>query len=167
MILDKQEIDRIINQFTILKSALIDACSIIYMNKIGFLDLLCRYLTLYTIDEIIEETHYRGTSLTIIDHNHPPEAMTNDNKLFTCALTNKLSIISEDKKILIKAKKNNLPFFNTLMILHYVYYMDGITLEQHRHYRDKLIAIARYSKNIIAYADAVFNGIIRVKNHKI
>ena len=140
-------------QFGLLQKAMIDASSIIYARKAGFISILKDNLELITIPEVIAEAgddadeispiHCSGTTKTV------------DDKFVQCALQNDLPVISEDKKILNLLKKTHLPYFNVLMMLNFLSYIDAIDREQYTAYYRALQKFAWYSPQIWTYGDAV------------
>jgi len=147
----------VLAQFKALKRAMIDASSIIYARKAGFISILQANLELITIPEIkaeagddagdIETMHCKATSESV------------DEKLVHCALQNNLPVISEDKKILSKLKQTHLPYFNVLMMLNFLSYIEAIDGDQYSHYYTALQEFAWYSPKIWYYGSRVRSAI--------
>jgi rRNA-processing protein FCF1 len=147
----------VLAQFKQLRKAMIDTSSIIYARKAGFFRILQANIELITIPEIkaeagddadgIETMHCKATSETV------------DQKLVDCALQNNLAVISEDKKILSKLKQTHLPYFNVLMMLNFLSYLEAIDGDQYSHYYTALRKIAWYSPKIWYYGSSVRSAI--------
>ncbi len=73
-----------------------------------------------------------------------------------------LPIISEDKKILMQAKRLGLAFFNTLMIMNFLIYKRVINQADYQTALDQLQNEAYYDKNIFEYGEHVFERIIKL-----
>lgn len=77
--------------------------------------------------------------------------LTNDQKLTFCAMEKQLPVISEDKSILMKAKKANLPYYNALMMLNWLLFKQKVNQEKYLLYFSSLKKIARYSQEVWEY----------------
>ena len=147
----------VIAQFKQLRKAMIDASSIIYARKAGFIKILQSTLELMTIPEVMAEA---GGDEGGIETIHCRSSFTTvDEKLVHCALQNNLPVISEDKKILSKLKQTHLPYFNALMMLNFLCSVKAIDRDQYSHYHTKLQKIAWYSPKIWCYGDLMRSAI--------
>lgn len=147
--------------FTI-KSAVIDACSIIYSFKCDYYNILTKNINLHTIPEIIKELNNQlnTKNITICNEKLIVESIpqsTNDNKLITFAYIKKMPIISDDKNVLKLAKKLNLDFYNSLMVLNILFAKNIISRTQYQIFKNKIIKTAYYSEEIIKIAEKYFN----------
>ncbi|OQX95181.1 hypothetical protein B6I21_06775 [candidate division KSB1 bacterium 4572_119] len=149
---------KILRKFDRLTKALIDSSSIIYMKKAGFLNLLSEHVSLFTIEEIAREVGEELSNINIIESDFNQNS--NDNKLINCAITNRLCVISEDKKLLLKLEKEKLDYYNSLMILNLLLYRKKISLEQYYNYQTRLKVVSRYSDEVWRIGKFVFDFII-------
>ena len=140
-------------RFDHLDKALIDASSIIYMDRADFLGKLSSSIRLFSIQEILTETGPVSKRIKPLIYNKT--ASSNDQKLVSCALDLNLPIISEDKKILMSMKRANRPFYNSLMMLNFLLYRRRIENHQYIQYYLELKKIARYSDDIWRYGATV------------
>jgi len=133
--------------FEQLKKALIDTSSIIYAQKVGFFSILSCTVKLYSIPEVISETKTQVSRVRLI---HPSESssISTDQKLISCALENKLAMISEDKSILTVMQRAEIPYYNSLMMLNFLLFSQKIDDDGYRHYLGALKNIARYSETV-------------------
>jgi hypothetical protein len=139
--------------FDHLDSALIDASSIIYADRAGFLGLLASAITLYSIEEILAEAGTVTERIKPLAHHIT--SSSNDLKLISCALERCLPVISEDKKILMAMKRANRPFFNSLMMLSFLLYRRHIDIQEYDRYRRALEKFARYSADVWKYGSKI------------
>jgi hypothetical protein len=144
-------------QFDQLDKALIDASSIIYMDRADILEKLASSIRLFSIQEILSETGPAPKRIKPLIYNKT--ASSNDQKLISCALDLDLPIISEDKKILMAMKRAARPFYNSLMMLNFLLYRRRIENQQYIHYHLALKKFARYSDNIWQYGATVHAAI--------
>ena len=144
-------------QFDQLNKVLIDASSIIYMDRAKILVLLASSIRLFSIQEILTETG--PVSKRIKPLIHKKASSSNDQKLVSCALELDLPVISEDKKILMAMKRAGKPFFNSLMMLNFLLYRRRIQNQQYIQYHLALKKFARYSDDIWEYGAAVHAAI--------
>jgi hypothetical protein len=144
---------QVLAQFEHLTKALIDASSIIYSHTAGFFYLLQANLELVTTPEVIAEAGADAEKIGLIDCH--TKSMSVDEKLVYCAVHFKLPVISEDKKILLKLKRTRLPYFNVLMMLNYLCYVDAIDRQQYLKYYASLQSFAWYSPKIWSHGNSV------------
>jgi len=161
--LTMHDLNNILTKFNNLDSLIIDASSIIYLNKLNILSKLQVSLLLLTIQEIIEETGIYSYDFKIIDHNIKNK--TNDEKLIILAINKRIPVISDDKKILLKLKKNNIDYYNSIMMLNFLYYKNEINIQEYKKLTEKLKNFAWYSKKIITYSEYFFNYISSLKQN--
>ena len=145
----------VLAQFKELKKALIDASSIIYARKVGVLDLLHANLELVTTPDVVAEAGRDAEGIELIQCNATAGSV--DERLVYCALRHSLPVISEDKKILSKLKQTHLPYFNMLMMLNFLCYIDAIDGDQYSYCCGLLQKIAWYSPKIWYYGSSVRN----------
>ena len=147
-------------RFDHLKEALIDASSIIYIDRANFLPILTSTMTLLTIMEILSETG--PVSHNIKPLNCRERISSTDLKLIACAQDRDLPIISEDKKILMAMKHANRPHYNSLMMLNFLLYRRCIDIQQYDRYRQALQKFARYSEDVWNYGAKIQSAIIEL-----
>ena len=150
-------IEKIVIQFSNLTKALIDASSIIYATKTGFLEILGSTIRLYTIPEILFEANQNYKDIKII--NHKFNNIPNDEKLLSVAFKQNLPIISEDKKILFALEKSGKPYFNSLMMLNFLFYKNEISATDFNQFLIRLKDIAWYGQSVWEFGEKVFASI--------
>ena len=150
-------------RFDDLTQAVIDASSMIYMIKAGFLGTLGHALRLVTIPPVLEETGWYGVEVEIVqggddDHTTPLSVDTkvptsgishNDRLLLEYARNVPLPLISDDRKLLEAAHRLGLVHYNSLMMLLFLKYRRRIDAVRYRELFDRLIALGRYSDDIL------------------
>ena len=151
-------IEEILQAFEALKKALIDTSSIIYIQKAGYLDVLSQTIELNTIPEVISETNARITGIKLIPAPKSP-VLSTDRKLITCALENKLAMISEDKGILTAMQKAGFGYYNALMVLNLMLYKKRIDDNRYRQYYGNLKTIARYSVDVWEFGNRIYAAV--------
>ena len=157
MELSSDRLQRVEDQFKVLKEVLIDACSIINMNKCGFLDHLSRTLHLYAPEPIIVETGY--PSLPIRTLGCTDFVASNDQCLVDIACDRGWPVISEDKKVLKQMASAGLPYFNAAMMLNLLSYRRMVTQQEYKDYLERLRRTARYSADVWRFAEAVHENL--------
>ena len=139
----------IIIRFDNLSKALIDASSIIYTDRAGFLDILASAIKLYSINEILAEAGNVSNQINPLTYRDT--SSSNDRKFISCALELNLSVISEDKRILLAMKRATKPYYNSLMMLNFLLYRRRINSQQYAQHLKALRKFARYSDEIWKY----------------
>ena len=125
--------DTILRVLERLNTALIDTSSIIYIQKAGYFDVLAGTIKLYSIPEVITESKTHIAGVTLIQPSESPSLST-DHKLISCALENKLAMISEDKRILRAMRRAQAPYYNALMMLNFLLFSQKIDDDGYRRY---------------------------------
>ncbi|MFP4564684.1 MAG: hypothetical protein ACLFRY_15390 [Spirochaetia bacterium] len=143
-----------------LDKILADSSSLIYMKKAGFLDRFLTSLEVYTVPEVIAETGFEDLAVKIIHHRYHEErrdrALDTDSILLRCAVDEELPVVSEDRKILLSAEEQGLPYFNALMMLNFLFFKRKITLGEHTRFFRRLLETARYTRRILTYSRELF-----------
>ena len=147
-----------LDEFKFLKSAIIDTSSIIYMKNIRIFDLIANQIKLMVPEQVVSELGYDLENIEITKVNKIFPGKT-DNIIFETAKWYNYTIISEDKMILQQAEKANLPYFNTLMMLNFLYFKNRISESEYLCYAQKLKSVARYSHMVWEYGNTVFDVI--------
>lgn len=150
--------NKILWAFERLKNALIDTSSILYVQKAGFFSILSRTIQLYSIPEVISETKTQVPGVTLIHPSGPPDLST-DQKLISCALENKLAMISEDKSILRAMHRAEAPYYNALMMLNFLLFSQRIDGDSYRRYYSALENFARYSEAVWEFGEHIYTAI--------
>ena len=151
-------ISHIICQFDTLARALIDTSSVIYLHKINLLDIAARTLQLSTVPGVVDEfgslSVFENIDVVELKEIITAKRETDDHLIKTAAILD-LPVISEDRKILMQAKKIGLPYFNTLMIMNLLIYKNKIDEGQYRSALDILQNDAYYDAFIFEYGKLV------------
>jgi len=141
-----------------LKTALIDTSSIIYIQKAGYFDVLARVIQLYTIPEVIAETKTQVAGVKLI-HPCGSSSTATDQKLISCALKNKLAMLSEDKRILRAMGRAGAPYYNALIMLNFLLFSQKIDDDGYRRYYSALEDIARYSETVWKFGRDIYTAV--------
>lgn len=150
--------NKTLRAFELLKKALIDASSIIYSQKAGFFSILSRTIQLYSIPEVISETEKQVPGVVLLQHSGSTSLST-DQKLISCALENKLAMISEDKRILRAMQRAEAPYYNSLMMLSLLLFSHRIDDDSYRRYYSALENFARYSEAVWEFGEHIYTAI--------
>lgn len=150
--------NKTLRAFEQLKKALIDTSSIIYSQKAGFFSILSRTIQLYSLPEVITETEKQVPGVVLLQHSGSPSLST-DQKLISCALENKLAMISEDKSILRAMQRAEAPYYNALMMLNFLLFSQRIDGNSYHRYFKALKNNARYSKAVWEFGEHIYTAI--------
>lgn len=156
------ELHTVLQQFERLDRALIDASSLIYMEKCGFLYLLADSLELQTLPAIRTEAGPAADRISLIQP--AIDTPTADESLIACALGTGLPLISEDKKILNRMDRENHPYFNSLMMLNYLLFKHCITPDDYQYFLKALHEIAWYGPRIWRFGEKLQEMIARIRH---
>jgi hypothetical protein len=151
-------ITRTLQEFNSLNIAVIDSSSIIYLSKINALDILSKSLSLWTVEDVIKECNISIYNIQIFsDYTTLPT----DQKLINFTLSKTLPIISEDFKILNAISKTDIPYFNSLMMIFYLLFLQKISKNVFLHYREDLKQFARYNDFVWNFGEELFREIVK------
>jgi hypothetical protein len=148
----------IIRRFDHLKRALIDASSIIYSDRAGFLNIVACEIKLFSIKEILAEAGPASDSINPLIHR--ATSTSNDQKLISFGLECGFPVISDDKKILLAMKRARRPFFNSLMMLNFLLYRRRLNNQQYARHLAALERFARYSDEVWEYGARIKTAIL-------
>lgn len=156
----------VLKQFDHFSQAIIDTSSLIYLQATDRLSLAGQWITLWTVPGVVQEFGNEASECPIhlidVDNMGGSSAET-DQVLCLAANKLRLPIISEDRQILRRARKLNLPYFNTLMVMNFLLYKNALNLLEYQTALDKLRAVARYSDEIYAFGGRVLAEILRIQ----
>jgi len=154
-------------QFEKMSKALIDASSILYLNKSGVLNQLKSALKLVTIPEVLEECGKSISSDKMEVVVFEGRALdSTDARLLAGAARLQLPVISEDRDLILKTLDSGLACYNSAMMINYLFYRDYLSKKQSAKIQGKLKKVARYSNDVWEYGDSVFKVILAQKNGK-
>ena len=140
-----------------LTSAIIDTSSLIYLTKIKCFSLVAGSCKLVTIPDVVNEYGENISDIAVI--NVSMENGDTDQKLIRICVKDKLMLISEDKKLLLDAQENNIPYFNSLMMLNFLLLKKKIRQKEYASLLEKLKSVARYRKDVWEFGAEVNNAI--------
>lgn len=155
-------VSTVFSQFDILDRALIDTSSLIYLSKIRILSVAAQTLRLMTVPGVIKEfgSVKEIERIEIVELNEIQTVKEDtDLHLVETAKHLRLPLISEDKQMLMQAKRSGLPFFNTLMVMNFLAYKNVIDPAM---YQDALLLLqdeAYYDAFIFEYGKMVYEKI--------
>ncbi|PIE32707.1 hypothetical protein CSA56_14560 [candidate division KSB3 bacterium] len=152
-----------LSQFDHLNEAFIDASSLIYAQQADFLHLLQQSLCLYTLPAILKEARIAATGFHVVQQTDLTD-LSPDQQLLSSALTCARPLISEDRKILMRARRAHLPHYNGLMMINFLLYRRLMSSEAYNRYYTALQRIARYSQPVWDYGESVHRLIIRSRD---
>jgi len=148
-----------------LEHAVVDASSMIYMFKAGFLDRLSFALHLATPAEVAAETGWPSLPVQVVDpYAGEGEEVSNgagggqelpDDLLLRLAARWNWPLVSEDREVLMRAEALDIPYFNSLMMLVLLNRRGRCSAAEYRLFRMRLYEIGRYSGWVRSFAETV------------
>jgi hypothetical protein len=170
---DEQEVSESREALRQLERAAVDASSMIYMLKAGFLGYAAAEVQLLTVGPVAAEVGWPELPVTIADLRRGgdvpwtqdtveiadafvgPGKHRNDELLLDLALARSVPLISEDGRLLERAREAGLDYYNALMILALLLIRGRITDSQYAEYAGLLARIGWYSTEVTAFARAI------------
>jgi len=147
----------ILEQFARLDQAVIDASSVIYLEKAGCLSALAGTIVLKTVPGVFKETGILTEDIGTVDMGEAGNDLTTDQKVGRCAENLGCPVISEDRAILHKARRQGMEYFNALVMLHFLLFRGVLDEDWHRIACERLLMVARYSPEVLRIGNEIYN----------
>ncbi|MDA3899820.1 MAG: hypothetical protein PF637_04800 [Spirochaetes bacterium] len=144
---DVEATEKLILKLKELSSFVIDTSSLIYMQKISVLEMAAGIYLIKAPLSVINEFGSSPEGITAID-----VSINADDDLLLCAKLLSLPVCSEDKKVLMHARRDNIDYYNTVMILISMLAKEKISRSEFDQYVMNLRSKAHYSKKVWDYA---------------
>lgn len=145
-----------------LEQAVLDASSMIYMLKAGFLDRLSFLLDLATPAEVAAETGWPSLPVRVVRVEGKEAGdgagggrAAPDDLLLRLAGDWGWPVVSEDRELLMRAEARDIRYFNSLMMLLLLNWRGRCSAEEYRLFQRRLYEIGRYSAWVRSFAEAV------------
>lgn len=133
-----------------------DTSTLIYLERLGLLDLAARCFSLWIIPQVTVE--YGATPKGTIPLASVPSGLTDE---VLCQVAQRLGqpVLSEDRHVLRDARAGNLPYYNTLMIILALCVHGNLAIGSYSEIRRDLLTFARYGPQVVSVGDAVFGAL--------
>jgi hypothetical protein len=136
---------------------LVDTSTLIYLDKITMLDLVLAVFAPMTISQVITEFGRYPEGLSICAAG----AGETDDVLVQTAIDLQAGVLSEDKKVLLTARRQGLCYYNSLMILLALYSRKEISCSICEQRLACLLSFARYSEKVQSYGRELFTRLVQ------
>jgi hypothetical protein len=133
-----------------------DTSTLIYLERLGLLDLAARCFSLWIIPQVTVE--YGTTPTGTILLTSGPSGLA-DEVLCQVAQILRQPVLSEDRHVLRDARACNLPYYNTLMIILAFCVRGHLAIGSYGEIRRDLLTFARYGPQVVSMGDAVFRAL--------
>ncbi len=156
--------NEVVKQFEMLERAVIDACSMIYLNRIELLDKLAHEIELFVPLMVFSETGFKnhlGLKIEPVESRFAP-----DQQLIHLAILLNCPVISDDGQVLRIAENRELEYFNSLIMLFFLYFRGKINRNTLLTKRAELLEFAYYAPWISSAADQLLNLLTDSSNKK-
>lgn len=158
--IEEVELENVTTELLLLRSAAIDASSIIYLNKARTIEKLCTSLDLITVPQVIDETGYSDSPYTVW-RSAATGSLGADQAILECARACRVPLVSEDRKLLLLAERHGIPFYNALIMLLLLFARGILGVSDYRNSVDLLLTFARYNRRVIDYGERLFSHILK------
>lgn len=166
-------VSRVRRELEALEAAAVDASSMIYMLKAGFLGYAAAEVKFYTVGPVAREVGWPELPVRIADLRRggeipwTPEAVEvaeafvgrgkhgNDELLLELAAGRDIPVLSEDHRVHERASEEGIRHYNALLLLALLRMRDRIPPPDYEEYFELLRAVGRYSAGVLAFARAV------------
>lgn len=139
--------DVTLEQLRTVRRAFIDSSSIIYSIKAEVLEVLCETVQLQTVPGVATEVGVPIPDISVVPAGSP--GMPVDDQLIAAAGQSGIPVISEDRKLLMKADDRGIDNYNMLVILELMLLRGNISLVEWDSARKRLLAAAHYGAWVV------------------
>ncbi len=143
-----------------LGKAVIDSCSWIYLDKLDLLDALLKEISLLVPAAVAQEIGYSGPQV-VLKNSLYKRFTTADTQVVALATYFNCALISDDKKVLLKAKRQEKDYFNSLMMILLLYERGILSEKQTEGKLRQLKQWARYEAAIWNYGRTLFSRMVK------
>ncbi len=141
-----------------LRGGLIDTSTLIYGERLQVLPLLARQWCLVTIPQVVAEFGRHPEQMELLNG---PHAGSTDEVLLATAIDLRLPLLSEDGRLLRRARARQHPHYNSLMLLLALLVQGQITLAEYDRLHAVLVQVARYSPAVLAWGQALLQALMQ------
>ncbi len=152
------QIEKTLQEFETLTKVAIDASSLVYLDRIGLCEQMSEALSLVTVHGVREEEAPLPQKIEV--RACTEDETSTDDALVACAASEQIPVVSEDKQVLLAARSKGLPFFNTLMMVNFLFFRNLLTHEELKKKIFELTKFAWYHADVFEYGDLVARMII-------
>jgi len=153
-----QALKQVCTELQSLRGGIADTSTLIYLETLGILPLIGQWLHVALIPQVVSEFGRHPAGMQLVQS---VPATTVDEAIITTARALELPIFSEDGRILRQARKIHLPHYNSLMLLLALYAQGMVAQGQLSRLRLHLLGYARYSQEVVTYADRVLHLLLQ------
>jgi hypothetical protein len=145
--------DGLVAELQGLRSGVVDTSTLIYLDRLGLLQRAARCMHLVLIPQVVREYggQVAGTTLLV-----PAPAGPADRVVCAVAARLDLPVLSDDGTVLRAARRRHLRHYNTLMLILALCIQGDLARTAYPPLRDQLCTFARYSADVLAVGDALF-----------
>ena len=139
----------------------IDASSIIYLSKSNALNVLAESVQLTTVQQVVMEAGLSSLPVDVAEIQDDVASSSDaDTAILRCAEEKKIPVLSEDRKLLLRAENRGIPYYNSLMMIALLVLRGSIANDEIALLRDRLVEVAHYSRRILEYGDSLISHIL-------
>lgn len=148
--------DAVLVELQGLQGGVADTSTLIYLERLGLLQCAARRFHLVLIPQVAREYGAGVAGATLLASVPAGPA---DQVVCQVAALVDLPVLSEDGTVLRAARRLNLRYYNTLMLILALCIRGDLPCTAYPRLRDQLRTFARYSPDIFAVGDAVFQAL--------
>ncbi len=150
-------IDKALEDIVHFSGGIFDTSSLIYLSKIGLLHRVAQVFSVLVIPQVQAEFKQKLPENVI--SIQAPEGGA-DTVIIEVAQRENCTVISEDKQVLMKARKAGLVYFNALMVIFALLHHGHITTEESRVLCTQLDEHARYGVAVREFGKQVLERLV-------
>ena len=159
-----KDIDALLVDLNRFRGGIADTSTLIYLERLGLLDLAARCFSLRVIPQVVAEFGMRpaGTIPLTAVPSGPAD-------LVICQEASRLGlpVLSEDRHVLRAARAGQLPYYNTLMMVLALCVQGELAPAAFADIRRELLVFARYAPWVVAVGDALFEALCHAPTREV
>ncbi len=145
----EEELDSVLAELLRLDEASIDTSSIVYLYKAGMLGTVSAEIRLSTIEPVLAETGFSDMPVRVVSYE--TDASSTDDALLAYTTARQLPLVSEDKKLLLKAERHGIKYYNSIMMLCLVAARGRMSETDQKRRFEMLADVAHYHPGVLRF----------------
>jgi hypothetical protein len=154
---DERELERVVRELDTIRAVAIDTSSIIYLTKSALFEMLAETVELFTTAQVVTETGHFLRSVEVVEI----AADNADDSILELAALRHIPLVSEDRKLLLRAERAGMRYYNALIMLSLLILRGVLSEAESGVSRERLLSVARYSNRVRAFGNDLLGHIIQ------
>lgn len=149
----EREIEALVDRLESEKTFAMDTSSLICLEKAGALVRLGDATELITVGQVLAEGGWAELPVRCVESADTVA----DDAVLALARAHRVPLVSEDRKLLLRAERAGVDYYNALLMLVLLLLKGCIDFATHQEFYRRLVEVSRYSARVSGYAAEVLS----------